>query len=462
VIYSYLDEGVAIDLVPLAHRRKPERNLFSADSFTLVVGKNGAGKTHFLSALAGDLVRVRSNKLVRSNTDESPPYVILYTSSPFVGARPAAARHMRQLGPRSKAAKPDPDLLSSIAAAFSTSGRPEVKLSTDFRSAVRAVCAALYEIPMKVKAPASMELDGLLGDYQKISRQWVSNSSQAGAEGVEFLREQMVRHQRAIGREVERWLRRYLGVDLKLFMHALDLCIKRNKRKRNAYVQHVFDIAEREDILNSEFAVALGDVQREVAYYGSDILTGRGVQVPQTAAYEFDPNSDVISLAIGPSSSGSAALLDQFSKIYDAIKHVPSEVRSLFLLIDEGDAFLHFEWQQKYVKFLDEFIKRIRNRFAYVQVVLATHSPILMSDVPRDNVLRIGEEELPICTFGAPLERIVSTTGEAGSIGEFAADRIREIIRGERPIDEYLLSQIDDGIIRSELKRILVRDQHPG
>lgn len=462
MIYSYLDEGIPIDLVPLAHRNKPERNLFSADSFTLVVGKNGAGKTHFLSALARDLVRVRSNKLVRSETDQSPPYVILYTSSPFIGARPAPAANMRQLGPRSKAATPDPDLLSSIAAAFSTSGRTEVKLSTDFRSAVRAICAALYEIPVKVSVPASMELDGLLVGYRKVSRQWVSDSSQAGAENVELLREEMVRHQRAIGREVERWLRSYLGVDFKIFMHALDLCVKRNKRKRNAYVQNVFDIAEHGDIANSEFAVALGDVQREVAHYGSDILNGRGVQVPQTAAYEFDPNSDVISLAIGPSSSGSAALLDQFSKIYDAIKQVPPEARSLFLLIDEGDAFLHFEWQQKYVKFLDEFVKRIRTRFTYVQVVLATHSPILMSDVPRDNVLRIGEEELPICTFGAPLERIVSTTGEAGSIGEFAADRIREIIRGDRTIDEYLLSQIDDGIIRSELKRILVGDQHSG
>ncbi len=462
MIYSYLDEGIPIDLVPLAHRGKPERNLFSADSFTLVVGKNGAGKTHLLSALAGDLVKVRNNKLVRSDTDESPPYVILYTSSPFVGARPAAAGNMRQLGPRSKAATPDPDLLSTIAAAFSTSGRTEVKLSTDFRSAVRAVCAAIYEIPVKVKIPASMDLDDTLDGYRKVSRKWVTGSSQASAESVEIMREDMVRYQRAIGKEVERWLRSCLGVDLKIIMHALDLCIKRNKRKRNVYVQNVFDIAENRDIASSDFAVALGDVQREVAHYGSDILNGRGVQVPQAAGYGFDPNSDVISLAIGPSSSGSAALLDQFSKIYDAIKQVPPDVRSLFLLIDEGDAFLHFEWQQKYVKFLDEFVKGIRTRFAYVQVVLATHSPILMSDVPRDNVLRIGEEGRPICTFGAPLERIVSTTGEAGSIGEFAADRIREIIRGERTIDEYLLSQIDDGIIRSELRRILLRDQHSG
>ncbi|SFM97291.1 AAA family ATPase [Rugamonas rubra] len=94
-------------------------------------------------------------------------------------------------------------------------------------------------------------------------------------------------------------------------------------------------------------------------------------------------------------SSGAYALLSQFTKIEEAIKRKKSSNaahRHLLLLIDEGDIFLHISWQQKYVDYLNRFVEKIKNTFFEdVQIVLTTHSPVLMSDFPRDCIVAINE-----------------------------------------------------------------------
>ncbi|KWI53623.1 hypothetical protein WM06_11650 [Burkholderia cepacia] len=137
------------------------------------------------------------------------------------------------------------------------------------------------------------------------------------------------------------------------------------------------------------------------------------------------------------------------------------------LLIDEGDAFLHIGWQQKYVKFLNEFIKKIRqSKDISVQVVLTTHSPVLMSDFPRDCVVKLTatkdnddlEKGREVISFGATLQSIIYKTGGAGTIGDFSSEFIRKLINKIEtglPINRSQIDMIDDDVIRNALYVLL-------
>ena len=307
-----------------------------------------------------------------------------------------------------------------------------------------------------------MELHSLLKRYRSQSQNWIELSSHNELPEIIPAQENMLASQREIAREVERWLRERLGNDFGLILHALDLSVRRNRKRRRIYVQDALDFIASARV-TGDFKRALDDIRAASDLYGEGLLVGESVPLPAgLAGVNFADFSDVLTLAIGNTSSGSSALIDQFTKIYNAVLSRPDGAHSLLLLIDEGDAYLHFEWQQKYIKFLDEFVRQMRPKFSSVQVVLATHSPILMTDVPSDNVIRVGDDRGAVCTFGAPLERVVNTTGEAGSIGEFAAEKIVGMLNGAAYLDQYLVEQIDDGFVRSELGRVMLRDRARG
>jgi len=167
---------------------------------------------------------------------------------------------------------------------------------------------------------------------------------------------------------------------------------------------------------------------------------------------------DIITFEIAGLSSGAEALVWQFFELRCAIDELHANgVRALLLMIDEGDAFLHIAWQQKYIEFLNKFISREGKRFDSLQVIVASHSPVLMSDFPKDFVISLGDEANDGChrCFGAPLEMIIESTAGAGTIGAFAAKKMKQLIERNKfsARDKYLIGQIDDPIVRSFLMR---------
>lgn len=457
MIYSYIsDDHLPFDLVPPAHLEDSRRNLFSSDSFTLVVGKNGVGKTHFLSRLADESMKKDSKKIVRDGSSSGKTAVVFYSASPYPGVRPRS-RKIRVLGPNSKSVSPGPKLLASIGAAFSTSGYAEVMLSSSTESGVKAIASAFYDIPVNIRGALTGEMESLLCRYQELSRTWVSLKTNGASVEEPFAKGQMLAAQREINVYVQGYFKARLTIETyKVLMHALDTSIRNNPKKRLQYVQDLVWNLEGLDVMSQDLVDSIAQIKREVDLYGGAILDGATVPVKQGAELKrIAQGQSAMTVAMGKGSSGSSALFDQFAKISDEIKLVSGRHRDLLLIIDEGDAYLHFEWQQKYIKYLDAFVRGISAGFLATQVVVATHSPILMSDVPSDNVIRLGEENDKVCTFGAPLERIVGTTGQSGSIGEFAAEKIEGMLDGVLHVDQYLVNQIDDGFIRAELHRRL-------
>lgn len=154
-------------------------------------------------------------------------------------------------------------------------------------------------------------------------------------------------------------------------------------------------------------------------------------------------------------SSGETAMLNLYSKfyqIYQSIKN--SEKKDVLLLIDEADAYFHPQWQKDYVKDTLYVAKQIFEGFN-VQIILSTHSPIMLSDIPKQNVLYLKKEEnggtkvVPREerqeTFGANIFSLFKDTFflEGSGIGSFAEENLEELLKRIHDLKEINEEEIE-------------------
>lgn len=151
--------------------------------------------------------------------------------------------------------------------------------------------------------------------------------------------------------------------------------------------------------------------------------------------------------------SGERALMNFFSWIYFVPKftQIMREEKqesmlhkNILLLIDEIDLYCHPLWQQKMLAFL---IDELKNQYSdkKVQIIFTTHSPIILSDIPRSNVIflkrendrcKIDDNRLHSETFGANIYKLFNNAfflGQKGQIGEFSRNKIQAIINKISP-----------------------------
>lgn len=148
-------------------------------------------------------------------------------------------------------------------------------------------------------------------------------------------------------------------------------------------------------------------------------------------------------------SSGEMAFLSMFSRLYECFSNFAefsnakdSKFEALVLL-DEAETALHPSFQRKLVYnaiwFFETFFPN-----AAVHLIFASHSPILLSDIPKSNcefLVRPGEDgkEVPkplefnrlTNTFGANIFDLyrLSFFMEDGTVGHFASQKIDSILK---------------------------------
>lgn len=152
-------------------------------------------------------------------------------------------------------------------------------------------------------------------------------------------------------------------------------------------------------------------------------------------------------------SSGETLLLNTFSKITHLLKkdengkyYLPIDSNSnnkaddLLMLFDEAEVAFHPEWQREYLNAMLHFIEQtIAASGTHVQMIMATHSPIILSDVPKqntvflhkeDDVTRAKSNDEQHETFGASIYTLFNDSFfmEEGAIGVIGTQRIRSII----------------------------------
>lgn len=183
-------------------------------------------------------------------------------------------------------------------------------------------------------------------------------------------------------------------------------------------------------------------------------------------------------------SSGERALLNFMSRLYFASRiteFLPetgfSWNESILLLIDEIDLYLHPEWQRQ---ILNDLFTAIQEEFPrnYFQIIITSHSPIILSDIPQENSIflkrnedgKIVQEKHGIQTFGANIYTLYKDAffiKDGLAMGSFARKKINswieEIKEGEADADDIKkkLELIGEPIIRRRLeKNVQERGEH--
>ena len=161
--------------------------------------------------------------------------------------------------------------------------------------------------------------------------------------------------------------------------------------------------------------------------------------------------SDLFSVQFENLSDGEIVYFNTFSSIFMEIRKASKDGRDCVLVLDEPDLNLHPEWCRR---FIDDCITLVNNYSAVnIQFIIATHSPYMISDVPKENVFSLEEKEKMIVikraekTFAANIIDILSDTFFLDySIGEFAR---KKILKRDKEIYQY----IDDPVLKILIER---------
>ena len=161
--------------------------------------------------------------------------------------------------------------------------------------------------------------------------------------------------------------------------------------------------------------------------------------------------SDLFSVQFENLSDGEIVYFNTFSSIFMEIRKASKDERDCVLVLDEPDLNLHPEWCRR---FIDDCITLVNNYSAVnVQFIIATHSPYMISDVPKENVFSLEEKEKMIVikraekTFAANIIDILSDTFFLDySIGEFAR---KKLLKRDKEDYQY----IDDPVLKTLIER---------
>ena len=112
------------------------------------------------------------------------------------------------------------------------------------------------------------------------------------------------------------------------------------------------------------------------------------------------------------------------------------------LFLDEVEVCFHPAYQQRFIAFLLEMIKvQGLNKKCNINIILATHSPFILSDLPKSNILYLEDGKVPdnVNTFVNPFcanvnellnQSFFMTTG---LMGAFAKEQILNLIQNLKP-----------------------------
>ena len=139
-------------------------------------------------------------------------------------------------------------------------------------------------------------------------------------------------------------------------------------------------------------------------------------------------------------SSGELARAHVFSESYHYLKTAPPQANHIFLL-DEADLYLHPEWQRT---FLHEFLSHLwyleqSRGVRKPQVIICTHSPIMISDFLPDDIVSLAKNEdgdievIPSSGFGNSIADIyMNGMHLTSTFGEHAQRKIAHLLQAAK------------------------------
>ena len=241
--------------------------------------------------------------------------------------------------------------------------------------------------------------------------------------------------------------------------------------------------------LSKKEAMSLMDFDRAIKYLNPKLIKeGKYNQSRSYYLVEFNSENKkilreylsifnhnrIIELSWGGISSGHKAFLNVFSQFNSVIKKVNNK-SNVLICIDEGDLYMHPVWQQEFLYRLLNYLASIYH--VQIQIILTSHSPFLVSDLPRRNIIYLDRTEENMCrvipyseskdeTFGANLLDLYANSFflSGGTISKFAYHKIKDVVKmlkrdnsSNLKYDEIesLVSKIGDDVIKLKLEKMI-------
>lgn len=472
-------------------------NIFDIDSVSLVIGNNGSGKTYFLNRIVDKFtpkakddkfsceIYLDSGKRMSYQEMRGKWGAIYYSPIPY-GRRLHRCRNLIDASPNWGKPLSVFDLRTheDILQEFEISPKVYAKKTVD----VRKVCKTIVNIL-------------ILQEYPSIESEVLRK---AGRRLIEFL-DHRKKNEKSKGdidlsifvleKTEQKLLEQVAGdvygvlmdiiddhVEAFCFFAVLEKHITKGRRVGPLVRSFVMDVLRRKHmdvpyVRQAEDQDAFEEVHSAVeflAQHPTEItMDSRSKMEAELNGYDRSPLGEwgldeLFEIGFQDMSSGQMAVLAQLSLISDAVK-VFSErkIKRLLVLIDEGDAFLHLEWQRKYIDHLNTMLLRLQNVYGMtsIQVVLATHSPLLATDVPKEFICRMesAHDGQAPSAFAAPLHELLNQSFGAKTVGAFASRKINEVIASLTTgqisdTERFIVSSIDNPIIKSEVERRIKRE----
>ena len=151
-------------------------------------------------------------------------------------------------------------------------------------------------------------------------------------------------------------------------------------------------------------------------------------------------------------SEGELQLINTYSGIYYALTNGYKNQKSVIILLDEPDKSFHPMWISSFIDNLVKLVESIDNDMKY-QFIISTHSPFMLSDVPKDCItcIDIVDHQRIVSkakkSFASNYYDIIKDTFFLeDSVGMFAKRKINEMIE--------VINNIDNNINEENIKRI--------
>lgn len=181
---------------------------------------------------------------------------------------------------------------------------------------------------------------------------------------------------------------------------------------------------------------------------------------------------NILNININNLSNGEKEFIDTFVGIQSSI----GNYENIIIALDEPDRIFHPEWSRRYITYLRDNLElfdtnKIKRKY---QIILTTHSPFIVSDLPKENILTMEDckrKNIDLGnTFGTNIHTLLSNQFFMKStIGELARQKINEcIVELNKKIKDstyeidcekkneikYIIKNIGEHIIKNKLSNM--------
>lgn len=469
-------------------------NIYDIDSISLLIGKNGTGKTLFFSEIINAFKSTHKNKFSSDcevsffNTLDIDSWqemrkwgIVYYSPIPFrqrihdsANFKDASPNFGRVL--KATVLNECKDIIDFFG--INPNGTIECKFNR--RNLIKSILDEIFNLRLK-KIKSILFPHTLINDIYNLSTDIKKSISDVDNEDTDY-RSDLIRKRDMLIHDLTDEIRLDLNkkkdaIDLLSFYIALNGLKKKAKLTKSATIS-IFSSFLNNDSSSSAvdtkairlFWVEKNKIESFLSKFHNEIINEDNIIIPADPYYADElihkgEVSDYFSLNFNSMSSGQLALIHQLSIIFKSISDMYDKgYNKILLLVDEGDAFLHLEWQRNYIYKLNELLGKLKisKGISCLQTILASHSPLLATDVPRKNICTMDKPEAK-SGFASPIHHLLNDSFGAKTIGEFASQKINATVRNLKRTrtqkissgDAHVISIIDNEILKREINKII-------